>query len=267
MKYSIEQVEIAKSLKNEGRNFSEIARIMNIPRPSLKYFFNEKHKSTRGIDKTIDYSYIIDNNLVKEYSYILGLYLGDGYIDKMPRTYRLRIALDYKYHNLNDFAQKMLETFFSKNKINRLIKKYKDKNSHINLVVYNNDIIKGLFPQIGDGKKHTRDVSLKDWQWNIIDYNYLFLGLFHSDGSYYLSKNRKTYIYSFKNRSEDILNIYKKCCDNMFLNYYETNSYYKNYDYYMKSIYIKAKDSNRLYNKIGDKVNILNSQNIVKETI
>jgi hypothetical protein len=260
MKYTIEQVEKAKSLRNEGRNFSEIARIMNIPRPSLKYFFSEKHKSTRGVDKTIDYSYVIDNNLVKEYSYILGLYLGDGYIDKMPRTYRLRIALDYKYNNLNDFAQKMLLTFFPKNKINRLIIKNKDKNSYINLIVYNNDIIKGLFPQIGDGKKHTRDVSLKDWQWNIIDCNYLLLGLFHSDGCYYLHSKRNKYSYQFSNKSRDLIDAFKMCCEHLNLKYYFANHYTKE----SFSITISVKDSDKLYNKIGDKVNILNSQNIVK---
>ena len=54
MKYSIEQVERAKSLKNEGRNFSEIARIMNIPRPSLKYFFSEKkHTYSETLVNTI----------------------------------------------------------------------------------------------------------------------------------------------------------------------------------------------------------------------
>jgi hypothetical protein len=256
MKYSIEQVERAKSLKNEGRNFSEIARIMNIPRPSLKYFFSEKHKTTRGVDKTIDYSYIIDNNLVKEYSYILGLYLGDGHISNMGRSYRLRFSLDCKYTKLNEFAKEMLQKLFSDNKINIL----NVDNSWIVLSVYNKYIIKGLFPQIGDGKKHTRDISLKDWQWNIIDYNYLFLGLFHSDGCYYLNSKQKKYYYQFSNKSKDLIDTFKKCCEYLNLKYYFINNYSKE----SFSIIITAKDSNRLYNKIGDKVNILNSQNIIK---
>jgi len=256
MKYSVEQVERAKSLKNEGRNFSEIARIMNIPRPSLKYFFNEKHKSKRGINKIIDYSYIIDNKLVKEYSYILGLYLGDGHITNMGRTYRLRIALDYKYDNLNDFAKEMLKRLFPDNKINIL----NVDNSWIVLSVYNKYIIKGLFPQMGDGKKHFRDVSLKDWQWNIIDYNYLLLGLFHSDGCYYLNSKKNKYSYQFSNKSKDLINIFKMCCEHLNLKYYFSNHYTKE----SFSITISVKDSDKLYNKIGDKVNILNSLNIVK---
>jgi hypothetical protein len=31
------------------------------------------------------------------YAYLLGLYLGDGYVASMPRTFRLRITLDDAY--------------------------------------------------------------------------------------------------------------------------------------------------------------------------
>jgi hypothetical protein len=43
----------------------------------------------------------------------------------------------------------------------------------------------GLFPQHGTGKKHTRPISLEDWQERIVNSFPLefFRGLYHSDGS------------------------------------------------------------------------------------
>ena len=63
----------------------------------------------------------LDENKIKAYSYILGLYLGDGYINKTARTYRLRIALDKKYSQLNSFAKMNLQTLFPSNKIFPLV--------------------------------------------------------------------------------------------------------------------------------------------------
>jgi hypothetical protein len=39
------------------------------------------------------------------YAYLLGLYLGDGYIDRMPRTYRMRIFQDQRYVLLIELAR------------------------------------------------------------------------------------------------------------------------------------------------------------------
>ena len=40
------------------------------------------------------------------YAYLLGLYLGDGYIDRMPRTYRMRIFQDQRYVVLIELARR-----------------------------------------------------------------------------------------------------------------------------------------------------------------
>jgi hypothetical protein len=43
-------------------------------------------------------------NDAKSYSYLLGLYLGDGCISRHPRAWRLRIVLDDKYPKLSKAA-------------------------------------------------------------------------------------------------------------------------------------------------------------------
>jgi hypothetical protein len=42
------------------------------------------------------------------YSYLLGLYLGDGYISRDPRTYRLRIFQDRRYRHLIALARQAI---------------------------------------------------------------------------------------------------------------------------------------------------------------
>ena len=42
---------------------------------------------------------------MSEYAYLLGLYLGDGCLGKMPRTWSLRIYQDAKYPNIIEEAR------------------------------------------------------------------------------------------------------------------------------------------------------------------
>lgn len=156
-------------------------------------------------------NYIVDNNLIDIYSYILGLYLGDGHIVKTNRTYRLRIFNTIDYENLNKFIIGKLQKLFAHNKIN-----YVDFMSYISIYVYSNKLPQ-LFPQHGSGKKQDRKIEFLDWQNEIINHKHLFAGLLHSDGSIY--NDRKYRMCDFTNYSEDILNIYKLCLDNLNLNY------------------------------------------------
>jgi LAGLIDADG-like domain len=144
-----------------------------------------------------------NNNLI--YSYILGLYLGDGYINKMKKTYRMRIFLDKKYPTLIEFVKNKLSKLFSKNKIGIV-----NGIGCVSISVYNNSLPL-IFPQHGFGRKHNRKIELTKYQLEIIDWNQLLKGLFHSDGCYY--KDRGKDYFNFTNVSEDIVNIFKMCCD------------------------------------------------------
>lgn len=150
------------------------------------------------------------------YAYMLGMYLGDGYIVKKPRTYALRVFLDYKYPKIIERVSNNMKIIFPRNSVTHILKDWKGKHSCVELVIYNNNIPK-KFPQHGPGKKHERPIVLESWQKVIVDkYSKQFLrGLFESDGSRYESKikrkdNEQYYTYwnyNFTNVSLDITNL------------------------------------------------------------
>ena len=45
----------------------------------------------------------------KAYSYLLGLYLGDGYISRHPRAWRLKIVLDDKYPGIIERCREAID--------------------------------------------------------------------------------------------------------------------------------------------------------------
>ncbi len=147
----------------------------------------------------------------KAYSYLLGQYLGDGYISKAKRTYKLRIFNDLKYSQLNDFIFQTIKNIFPENKVNTCLYQ-----NHIITYVYSNHIPE-LFPQHGKGLKKDRKIELCDWQIKILDYKYLFAGLLHSDGCIYFDRGYKMCVFS--NTSVDILNLFKDCCDKLNIDY------------------------------------------------
>ncbi len=150
------------------------------------------------------------------YAYLLGMYLGDGYISQVSRTYALRIALDYSYPKIIQRVRDAMLICFPKNKITSFTSYFNEKPSCTELKIYNNDIPK-KFPQHGKGKKHERSIVLEQWQQIIVEkYAKQFLrGLFESDGSRYISRIKKKnpeeyyeYVnYSFTNVSIDITNL------------------------------------------------------------
>jgi len=233
-----EEFELVTELKQEGKNNSEISRITKIPRGTVKDWINNppKHFVDKLNKESIKDALIYNKDMHSTYSYLLGLYLGDGYINKCERTFRMRIALDKKYGALNEYAKSRMQELFKENKIG--IVNYKN---HINISVYNSQITE-LFPQHGKGVKHSRDVSLKKWQKELVVPKELLRGLFHSDGCYYFSRGYD--FYKFDNKSNDLLELFKKCCDELDIEY--------TYGEDIVRIY-KRNSVNKLKNIIGDK--------------
>lgn len=58
--------------------------------------------------------------LAADYAELLGLYLGDGYVNAFPRTERLRISLDTRYPLIVDETAALLERIFAANSVNRV---------------------------------------------------------------------------------------------------------------------------------------------------
>jgi hypothetical protein len=76
-------------------------------------------------------------------------------------------------------------------------------------------MIPNLFPQMGNHKKHEREIRLVSWQMEHLHTRALIRGLIHSDGSRYVNrilnkKSGKIYeypSYMFTNTSSDIVQI------------------------------------------------------------
>jgi hypothetical protein len=115
-------------LWEQGNDQSHIARLTEIPRGTVKDCikrfrslkqFNEdrltKPKEPSSLNELREGAYTKD--VGEAYAYLLGIYLGDGYINKEPRTYKLRISLDTKYPTIIKTCVKTIETLLPFNKV------------------------------------------------------------------------------------------------------------------------------------------------------
>jgi hypothetical protein len=151
------------------------------------------------------------------YAYLLGAYLGDGYVVHTRRgVYRLRVACDLLHLNIAWWIALAIEDVRGRRAAlqPRMHSRALDVSSYWKHWPC-------LFPQHGAGRKHERRIALVPWQQRIVDAHpdQLVRGLIHSDGSRHLNRikhPKRTYEYvryEFSNRSEDIKRIFCNACD------------------------------------------------------
>jgi hypothetical protein len=152
------------------------------------------------------------------YSYLLGLYLGDGHVSlySAHRAPSLVITCGDDWPGLMDAAEAAMRAVFPHNQVCRL----RRTGCH-NVKLYSQHAW-CMFPQHGPGKKHERTIALEGWQQEIVDaFPWEFIrGLIHSDGCRVtnwtvrtVGGERKRYEYPrylFTNVSDDIRRLY---CD------------------------------------------------------
>ncbi|WP_189821599.1 hypothetical protein [Streptomyces finlayi] len=146
------------------------------------------------------------------YSYLLGLYLGDGCISEHPRNtgHYLRIACADAWPGLIEECRAAITDAHPESKVYLA-----QRQGCVNVTSYSRSWTH-LFPQHGPGKKHDRRIHLEPWQQCIVDeFPWEFIrGLIHSDGcrvtnwtTRLIGDVRKRYEYPryfFTNKSEDI---------------------------------------------------------------
>lgn len=152
------------------------------------------------------------------YAYLLGVYLGDGCLVRMPRTHALRVFLDAAYPGIVDDVARAIATVRGRPPGRAVAR----GTQMITLQSYWN-AWPDLFPQHGPGKKHDRVIRLRDWQCEIAAAcpGPLLRGLIHTDGwrgeNRVVSRGRRYSYprYQFSNRSEDIREIFCIACDDL----------------------------------------------------
>jgi len=139
------------------------------------------------------------------YAYLLGQYLGDGYLVTTARVPKLRIACADAYPRIAQEVDHAMTTL-SGNRVS--ITHGVGCSDHASYWMH----WPCLLPQHGPGRKHERPIVLTEWQRAIVDEHPwpLIRGLIHSDGCRVINRvtvGGKTYAYPrylFSNESRDI---------------------------------------------------------------
>jgi hypothetical protein len=151
-----------------------------------------------------------------EYAELLGWYLGDGHISCGRRdVYNLHVINDARYVELNAHLLEIMAVVKPTGRPHTR----RVPGAVITTVSWKHWPC--LFPQHGAGRKHERDITLADWQVDVVThFSADFLrGLFHSDGARVanwatrvVGDEKRRYDYprwQFVNHSEQILQL---CC-------------------------------------------------------
>lgn len=154
------------------------------------------------------------------YAYLLGQYLGDGYVGLIGESSSLVIACDAAYTDIVEECCQAIREFSPSP--TSLLPPPGTKGTRI--VNYWAGWRK-LFPHHGPGRKHEREIRLADWQQAIVEEHpkRFIRGLTHSDGSRCLNSftvelkdGPRAYSYPryfFTNYSADIRGIFCDACD------------------------------------------------------
>jgi hypothetical protein len=147
-----------------------------------------------------------------DYSELLALYLGDGYISNHARTQRLRIALDTKYLGIIADCKSLLERCFPTNPVGEVTA---HGGTMVFVSLYSRHLA-CLFPQHGAGLKHQRRLILEPWQARIVEAEpWPFIrGCIRTDGCSFINRTGAyEYLsYQFSNMSADLIRLFVEAC-------------------------------------------------------
>lgn len=247
---SREEMSQIKNLWSEGLSQHQISRLSGVPRSTVRDWIirfrqgiSWKPPAPERITEALP-----ELSAEPHYVYLLGAYLGDGYINRThnDRTFKLRIFCDSKQDRVIDDCRTSLSICLPKNKVRA--GEIRGKNC-VEVSVHSN-LLPVLFPQIGPGRKHERKIRLTEEQKGLVDSYplYLIKGLIDSDGTRYYRKqgSRKYLSYELSNKSQDIQKIFCGACDSVNIEW--TQPYYKTIAIRRKSVptlnqFISPKDS------------------------
>jgi Homeodomain-like domain len=239
---SSEELDAALRLLRSGASPTEAGRILGIPRSTVRDWSYGKgagplRRSRSAVVPCMDHEFgELD---ASRYAYLLGMYLGDGYLSRHHRgVFHLRIALDSRYPVIVEECRLAVEAVAPNNRAS--VYQRRDGNC-VEVSSYWRHW-PCLVPQHGPGRKHERRIQLVSWQRSLVNNapTALLRGLIHSDGCRIIATERKgNYVrraprYGFSNRSEDILQLFASTCEQLGIHYTRSSA---------KQIAIYSKDA------------------------
>jgi hypothetical protein len=201
--------EHARALAAAGHKDADVARRTGLPRTTVR---DLRRAPAPGICPRCWRRGSLNAWTDADYAFLLGLYLGDGYVCRAGRTFRLRLSLDTRYAGVIGDARSVLDRGFAANRVGET---RADRGSTTVLSVYNSHL-PCLLPQHGPGLKHRRRIQLEPWQDAAVKAApYEFIkGCVWSDGCTFVNRTgRYEYLtVDFCNSSEDIRGLFAGAC-------------------------------------------------------
>ncbi|MGE7388276.1 transcriptional regulator [Streptomyces sp. NPDC004126] len=201
--YDLATRKHALALLGDGRTLNSVSKETGISRAAIRAWQTRIDPLPR-LNQSAPCSGPAD---AAAYSYLLGLYLGDGCISAHPRGgHHLRVFCDNAWPGLIEQCRAAILTVRPTDKVYVL-----QRQGCVAVTSYGRHWT-CLFPQHAPGKKHERRITLEPWQQEIVDaHPWEFIrGLIHSDGcriTNWTVRNGKRYEYPryfFTNKSDDI---------------------------------------------------------------
>jgi len=144
------------------------------------------------------------------YRDMLGMYLGDGHLVLIRKTYRLEISLHERQTQVIDRVTRTIVALRSGHPVGLRCR------GSVRIVSAYANAWPLLFPQHGAGRKHERPIVLEPWQRSIVEKRpaEFLQGCIESDGCRHrrVVGGRNYPAYAFTNHSSDILQIYVWAC-------------------------------------------------------
>jgi hypothetical protein len=242
----LEEFNEVQRLIATGMNDCAVSRETGIPRPTVRDWRRRPPKRLQSPGASSPCGVLHDFSVLPQaaYSYLLGLYLGDGCISRHTRTFHLRITCGTQYPAIIAHCREAIDTLMPKQHAGIVRRKERCVD-----VSHFSKHWPCLFPQHGPGRKHNRSIRLEPWQEAIVyeKTEEFVRGLIHSDGCRVVANDRgvMSIRYHFSNRSEDIIGLFTAALDHLEIPWTRSTKY-------IVSIYRKAATA-RLDEFIGPK--------------
>jgi hypothetical protein len=196
-----------------GNSAKSLARRSGIPRGTIQYWirhFAGVAQRAEATDlKSVQWGFESLHQHSAAYVDLLGLYLGDGYINRTPKTDLLRIFLNDGQPHVIDEASRAIALLMPR-------RVGLGRHGRCRIVTAYWGGWPSMLPQHGPGRKHSRKIALEPWQEKLVAAHpdQFVRGCIHSDGCRHRRiVNGKNYLaYAFSNRSSDILELFAWTC-------------------------------------------------------
>ncbi|MEU7005894.1 helix-turn-helix domain-containing protein [Streptomyces sp. NPDC046332] len=216
----------ALTLLRGGAKNADVARRLDVPTGTISYWKHvDRAKRGECPGRRGPECPRCDGRELDEaaYTYLLGLYLGDGHIiqNRAMRVPSLSITCANSWPGLIDACVAAMQRVLPRNSASTV-----QRAGCQEVKIYSHHLW-CLFPQHGPGRKHERKIALEPWQQGIVDaHPWEFVrGLVHSDGcrttnwtTRIVNGERKRYEYPrywFTNVSDDIRQLYTDTLDKL----------------------------------------------------